>query len=430
MQSNPSPARRRMYALLGVVVVVSLVVVAIGAYRKAFTPVVLVDLQADRAGLLMDPGADVRMRGIPIGEVRSVGPDDGGGARLVLALQPDVVIRVPAGVTAEIKPSTVFGAKYIDFAAPDGAVSVPLRAGDLVRTTAVTTEINDVFLGLQDLLTTVQPSKLNATLGALAQALDGRGDAMGSYLTQLNGYLERFNPSMPTLQADVSRAASVAGTYADAAPDLLAVAEHATTVAHTLSETEAMLHTTLLDFTRTAGNGEEFFHRLEEPLYSAVDALDPTLRLLAEYSPMLTCSIQGLNEERARIEKTMGNTLPGIQGLVTFLPGQEGYQYPRDLPRFARGEGPDCFQLPVVTPDEGTPPRVRFGDGTDDVFRGSTDALTVVPTEPVKVYPDQVEERANGLLAPQQEQGGEGQNSGGASPSDTDGATAPAGGGR
>lgn len=416
-----------MYALLGVVVVVSLVVVAIGAYRKAFTPVVLVDLQADRSGLLMDPGADVQMRGIPIGEVRSVDPADG-GARLVLALQPDAVSRVPVGVTAEIKPSTVFGAKYVDFAAPDGAVSASLRAGDVVRTTAVTTEINDVFLGLQDLLTTVEPSKFNATLGAFAQALDGRGDSFGSYLTQLNGYLERFNPSMPTLQTDLTRAAAVSGNYADAALDLLAIAEHATTTAHTLSETEAMLHTMLLQFTRTSGNGEEFLGRLEGPLYSAVDALDPTLRLLNEYSPMLTCAIQGMNEERKRVEKAMGNTLPGINALVTFLPGQEGYQYPRDLPRFARSAGPDCFQLPIVTLDEGHPARVRFGDGTDDVFRGSTDALTVVPVEPVKVYPDQVMELLDGVHAPQQ--GGPGEGSIGASPSGADGATAPGGGDR
>ena len=396
MRFERSTLRRRVFGVAGLVVMIVLAWAAWGSYRKEFTAFVPVTLHADRAGLLMDPGAEVRLQGVSVGEVRSVNPDKG-GARIEIALKPGAVDNIPAGTTAEIVPTTVFGAKYVSLTAAHGPVTMAIRAGDSIETAHVTAELNDVFLGLQDVLTTVQPAKLNATLGSIAATLDRRGSKLGSYVNQLDTYLAQLNPHIATIKDDLHRSASVVNTYADAANDLIAIADHADTTSITLTRSAAMLHTTLLSFTRAADDGADFVNRVGEPLVTAADVLNPTLRLGAVYSPMLTCTVKGLNETRKRLEHAQGNQLPGVQLLISLLPSQQGYQYPRDLPKLVTGVGPHCFDLPVV-PAGVVPPRVRFDDNGSYVYARPDDALTI-PFKPVSVVP------GLGLLPTQQQPG-------------------------
>ncbi len=75
---------------------------------------------------------------------------------------------------------------------------------------------------LLPLLRTIQPAKLNATLNALATALEGRGERLGENLELVDGYFTQLNPELP----DASRRTSPGWPtspqiYADAAPDLV-----------------------------------------------------------------------------------------------------------------------------------------------------------------------------------------------------------------
>ena len=74
---------------------------------------------------------------------------------------------------------------------------------------------------LLPLLRTIQPAKLNATLNALATALEGRGERLGENLELVDGYFTRLNPELPTIKEDISGLADVSQIYADAAPDLV-----------------------------------------------------------------------------------------------------------------------------------------------------------------------------------------------------------------
>src|SRR5689334_21372299 len=105
--------RYRLYGLLALVLVAAVTVSIIGAYNQVSTPVVKATVLADRRGLLTDPGADVTVRGVPVGKVREVLPD-GDGAALTIALDPAQAESIPAGVTAEIVAPTVFGAKFVN----------------------------------------------------------------------------------------------------------------------------------------------------------------------------------------------------------------------------------------------------------------------------------------------------------------------------
>lgn len=389
MQAQPSTIRRRTYGLLGIAAIVLIVAVAILTFQKAFVPVVRVTLQADRSGLLMEPGSDVRLLGVSVGEVRDIQLDekDPSSVRADLALDEDKAARVPADVTAKLLPNTAFGAKFVNLIPPPGRPAPAIKAGTVIQTTEVTTEVNNLFMGLKQMINAVEPSKVNATLGAMARTLNGRGNALGGYLTRVNSYLDTLEPHLPNMQRDIARSADVVGDYAKVAPDFLRLAQHTTQFSGTLSESAATLHTLLIDATRTAGKADTFLGRVEEPLGAAMGAFKPVLELLDGYSPEFKCLVQGLNENRRRIS-VFGSYYSGAQALVSFLPGQEGYKYPRDLPKFVTGDGPDCFVLPNLTRAEYPPPHVRFDDGAQGPWRRPTDAPGA--EELVNVYPDKL----------------------------------------
>ena len=65
----------------------------------------------------MHLGAEVMVRGVQVGEVRQVSAN-GSGARLELAIQPGAATRLPANVSAEMLPTTLFGERYVDLILP------------------------------------------------------------------------------------------------------------------------------------------------------------------------------------------------------------------------------------------------------------------------------------------------------------------------
>jgi phospholipid/cholesterol/gamma-HCH transport system substrate-binding protein len=84
--------RRRSVGVVFLVVLALLVWLSIAIYNKQFTPVVSVLLETDSAGNEMHPHAEVKVRGVVVGEVRQIS-STGDGARLELAIQPDMVNR-------------------------------------------------------------------------------------------------------------------------------------------------------------------------------------------------------------------------------------------------------------------------------------------------------------------------------------------------
>jgi phospholipid/cholesterol/gamma-HCH transport system substrate-binding protein len=87
-------------------------------FAGTLTTYVPVTVTSERAGLVMESGAKVKMRGVQVGRVSGV---DGGRnlARLHLELFPDQVGYIPANAGAQIRASTAFGAKYVDLTYPE-----------------------------------------------------------------------------------------------------------------------------------------------------------------------------------------------------------------------------------------------------------------------------------------------------------------------
>ena len=79
---------RALAGLAAIVAIVAIVAMAIGLFRGSFTETVPVTVVSDRAGLVMNPDAKVKMRGVEVGRVASIAPKPDGGAVLKLDMNP------------------------------------------------------------------------------------------------------------------------------------------------------------------------------------------------------------------------------------------------------------------------------------------------------------------------------------------------------
>src|SRR3984957_10549040 len=217
----PHTGIRALTGLATVVVLGVIVAVAVGLSRGSFTESVPVTVLSSRAGLVMNVDAKVKMRGVQVGKVDSIDSQPNGQAVLHLAMYPSELHLIPANVLVDITAPTVFGAKFVELVPPAEPSAQSLHAGQVLDSRHVTVEINTVFQQLTSVLGKLDPAKLNETLGAVSQALSGRGEKIGQAFSDLDSFLAKFDPSLRALSHDIAVSAPVFNAYADAAPDLV-----------------------------------------------------------------------------------------------------------------------------------------------------------------------------------------------------------------
>ncbi|MGW5257128.1 MCE family protein [Streptomyces sp. NPDC004012] len=351
--------RLRLYGVAFIAVLALLLSLAVAVYQQAFTPVVRITLRADTLGNQLEPRADVKLRGLLVGEVRAVHAD-GTKATLDIALKPKYVTYIPSDVHARLLPKTLFGEKYVDLVPPARPAARPIRAGDVITQdrTTVGIEVQQLMNDLLPLLRTVQPGELNATLSAFATALEGRGDRIGDNLVRVEGYLRRLNPHLPSLQEDISRLADVAQVYGDAAPDLMAILRNTVATSRTIVERKDQLAAALRTTATVAGTARDFLDENGDRLITLGRVSRPTLELFSRYSPEYPCLLNGLvREERASEDAFRGGemhiTLEVVRPQGAYQPGEE--------PQYADRSGPNCRDMPHP-PVPG--PKPRLNDGT------------------------------------------------------------------
>ncbi|NNH68417.1 MCE family protein [Nocardia uniformis] len=332
---------QRLAGLALIVLIVGVLTLVLMMYGGAFTSSATVFVQAPRSGLVLDPDAKVKLRGVDIGRVAEVDYDPD-SVRLRLEINPDQLTYLPANVTVDIESTTVFGAKYVNFVVPQNPSSQPLRAGATVAATAVTVEFNTLFQKLSDILDKIDPVKLNATLSALGTALDGRGAQIGELLTASDEMLRELNPSLPALRRDLIATADVTDLYADTVPDLLRVTGNAEVTAGTLVDSATQLDAVLLSVIGLADTATPVLNDTEGPLSTALRLLRPTTGTLNEYRSALYCTIVGLSTGLPVISDMFGGDGPWVKFNASLMPAGEPYKYPQDLAKVNATGGPHC----------------------------------------------------------------------------------------
>ena len=362
---HDSPREHRRLLLAGVAfltVIALLISLSIAIYQKVFEPVTTVTIQADRAGLQLAKFGDVRLHGALVGQVRSVS-QHGDQAVIKVALQPDEAKRIPANVSVQILPTTLFGQKFVSFVTPADPSASSLSDGDVIPADRVETnvELSRILANLFPLLRSIRPADLNATLNALATALGGRGEQLGETMDRLDDYLGEIDDHLPTLREDLVKLADVADTYDLAAPDLLAVLRDLTTTGQTVIDNKEQLGTFFADLQGLADTSSRVLRDNATNLIRIGQVTEPTLRLLAVYSPELPCLLRGAARYAPRLARTFeGNQ---VKQYIEFGTAQYRPYDQRDRPTYGEvGHGPWCLGLPHPTVPA---PPVALDQGSD-----------------------------------------------------------------
>ncbi len=276
-------------------------------------------------------------------------------AKLTLAINRGEMRFVPSNAPVRIASTTVFGAKSVEFLAPEQPSGTSLRAGAVVQAEAVQLEANTLFQTLIDVLNKVNPIHLNATMSAIAEGLRGHGDDFGATMAGLNQYLAQLNPKLPTVESVLAQTATVANIYGDAGPDLVTVINNAPTISKTIVDEQENLNATLLATIGLANEG--------------ADTLEPGGRRLHRSDPAAAGAVEGarrlfagtrLHSARCRegppsgVHDIVGGFKPGAMVSSSFVLGVPSYTYPESLPIVNATGGPNCRGLPNI-------PSMQFG---------------------------------------------------------------------
>ena len=364
----------RPLAGLGLFVAIALIIaLAVGLFRGSFTETVPVTVISDRAGLVMNPDAKVRMRGVQVGKVKTIEQRSDGTAALHLDMDPAQLRLIPSNALVDITSSTVFGAKFVQLVPPPDPSPKKMYAGQVIQSQHVTVEINTVFQQLVAVLDKIDPAKLNETLGAIATAFNGRGEQFGKTLTDFNALLAKIEPSLPNLSHDIEAAVPTLNAYGDAAPDLISTVQNSTKLSNSIVDEQQNLDAFLVSAIGLGDIGNEVVGANRQGLTDVTHLLVPTTGLLNEYRDSLRCGIGGL--------APFAKDPPQYSGILVsagLTLGVERYRYPGDLPKVAAKSGGRSYCKELGLPDvppEFVPPFIAADVGSNPAQYGNAGIL-------------------------------------------------------
>lgn len=331
-----------------------------------------VTLTSDRSGLVMETNAKVKLRGVQVGRVAAI---QGGSQPVALTLEidKDKVKYIPANVEAQIRATTVFGAKFVDLIYPKDPSPHRLAAGQVIKSRNVTVEANTVFQNLVNVLKQIDPAELNSTLSAIADGVRGQGERIGQATTAANQVLLELNPRYQTITDDLRALKGFNDTYSVAAQNILTTLDALSTTSTTITTHADQLDALLLATIGLSNSGISLLAPNQANLIKAINVLEPTTNLLYKYNPEYTCLLVGAKT----LLDTGGYEAPGGNGRTLVLDtslslGDDPYHYPDNLPiigaKGGPGGKPSCGSLPDVAqnwPVRNLVTNTGFGTGID-----------------------------------------------------------------
>lgn len=346
MARKHSHRKEPNYLLAGsvfIIAIVAIVVVALTSFRGGFTSTDELLVTADRAGLVMEPGAKVKINGVTVGKVSQISTD-GDQATLRLAIDPNNFGLIPANAGADIKSSTVFGEKYVSLTGTDAMTGDTPSAtpGQTIRANSTATEVNTLFENLIGVMQSIDPAQLNTALGGIAAGLRDRGDQLGQTIEDSNAALQAFNPHWGALAQDIRSTTVVANTYGSAAEQILNLLDNATITSKTIVDQQQNLDGLLVSVIGMGNSGTDLLRSSGSAFVNASRLLVPTTSLLEKYSPEYRCVA---DQASYNLEYGMGRFGGNTTGYsldldVALLLGDNAYRYPQNLPKVGAKGGP------------------------------------------------------------------------------------------
>ncbi len=346
MIDSPSRLRRLLLGLAFFLILILFVGWSVTSYNKTFKKVVSIDLVTDSVGNALPSNADVKVRGLIVGEVRSASTE-AGVVTAHLAIDPDKAELIPSNTTARLLPKTLFGERYVSLIVPPGETASPITNGTVLKqdTSGNAIEVGQLLDNLLPLLEAIPPQDLANTLGALAQGLSGRGEQLGFTIDRLENIFKGLNTELPNIQQGLRGLADFSETYSDAAPQLIDALDNLSVTGNTLVEQRPAVDTLISSLTSTGSSTADFLQANSSNLIAIAADSREALGLLAEYSPSFGCTFAQFVPIVARAQEVIGvgDEYRGINVSASFVNPKGRYLPNQDEPRLFDDRGPRCY---------------------------------------------------------------------------------------
>ncbi|HEX8580938.1 MAG TPA: MlaD family protein [Acidimicrobiales bacterium] len=336
-------AHRAVGSVAILLLVLSACVVAVRAAYGEFADTYEVSALFPRAGEAMRPGADVKVRGVNVGEVSGIRLED---RRVRITMEIDDDVRIPTDVTATVKPKTLFGEKFVDLEFTDGAGGPFLADGDEIAEAGAATEVEEMVAGLTPLFEGIDETELATLLSELTEAAAGQGDDVARSLDSAAAATDVLADTIDQQLAALDSWAAFQEAIRSIGPDLNAISANSN-----LSLPEFNAHEA--DFQRVLTTVKPF----------ADDLAD----LLATYRPDIDTMLdRGENVVRVLLarEREVSETIYGLSRYVLKLGTASSAETLPDGTKFAYFKNFILFDdieralCEALAPPEGAPPEL------------------------------------------------------------------------
>ena len=267
------------------------------AFGGAFSTYAVIHAELPAAGAAVALGSPVEYRDVTVGKVATSATGAlGGPATVVLHLQRSLLKSVPAGVTATVAPISVFGNQYVVLVAPSSHSAQTLRDGQMIPALAQpTSTLQTTLTSLDSLLVQVHPAQLYAALSAVADALQGQGQSLGTTLVRFNTYLQNMLPLWPRTVADLQLLAPVARQLAASTPDVVDTLANLSLTGATINSAQSSVDQILAGGSAFANTATTLLININQPYAQLAAASGPFLQSLSQTPTTIAQTLQGLD---------------------------------------------------------------------------------------------------------------------------------------
>ena len=148
-------------------------------------------------------GAPVMMNDVKVGEVKTIGLD---GNEAIVTMKLDPAAKVPVGVTARIRSTSLLGERIMDLVIPDGLPlsAPPLRDGAVITDTIVRPELEDLVREGTDILAPIAASEVATLVDEGAAGFAGKGQDLHQLLDDLSSVVHAYSGATDDIRSLVS----------------------------------------------------------------------------------------------------------------------------------------------------------------------------------------------------------------------------------
>lgn len=232
------------------------------------------------------PGDEVRVIGVPVGEINSVEPRADG---VKISMTVDDSVRLPADAGAIIVAPNLVSARFIQLApAYTEGPTLPDHASIGLDRTAVPVEWDEIKEQLTQLSAQLGPEQgnLQGPLGRFvnqaADTLDGNGDSFRQAVRELSQTAGRLGDSSTDLFGTVKNLQVLVDALSSSNEQIVQFTDHVASVSQVLADSSTRLDSTLDSLNGALTDVRDFLHDGNDELVTQVGKLTDFTKLLSD----------------------------------------------------------------------------------------------------------------------------------------------------